>query len=276
MKYQPLVSVLTTARNAQDYIGQAIESILSQSFKNFEFLIIDDASSDRTWEIILTYQKKDERIKAFKNNNQEGISKNRNKLVLMASGKYIAWQDADDISLPARIEKQVEFMDANPLVGICGGWLDFFNGKKSNGIRKYPASDEILRKNIFRFSPVAQPASIIKKKALLESGKYNEDLVVAEDLDMSFCIGQRYKFANIQEVILRYRQSDSSITKRKLRQLELNTLKIRFNFFKDKNYHFSLVDFGCNIGQFLTLYLMPVKFRICLFNFFRNNKKNVG
>jgi hypothetical protein len=190
----------------------------------------------------------------------------------MALGKYIVWQDADDISLSDRIEKQVKFMDTNHDVAICGGWIKFFSINGVDGIRKYSSSDEVLRKRIFCYSPVAQPAAIIRKEALIKSGKYNEELIAAEDLDMSFRIGRHYKFANLQEVILRYRQNDSSITHRKLRKLELNTLRVRFSFLKDKNYHFSFLDFLYNAGQFLTLYIIPVKLRIKMFNLFRNSK----
>ncbi len=272
MENNLLVSVLMTARNAESYIGQSIESILNQSFADFEFLIIDDTSTDKTWEIIKFYQAKDSRIKASRNEIRHGISKNRNRLVSMASGRYIVWQDADDISLPERIKKQVAFMDSNNEVGICGGWLKFFNSKGILGIRKYSASDKILRKNIFRFSPLAQPASIIRKDALIKAGKYDEKLIAAEDLDMSFRIGQNYKFGNIQEIILLYRQAGDSITAKKLRRLELNTLNVRIKFINDKNYYFSISDFIYNVVQFSTLYLMPVKLRIALFNLLRNSK----
>ena len=97
------------AYNAEKYISEAIKSILNQTFKDFEFIIIDDGSIDRTWKIIQKYAKKDDRVIALKNEKNLGIAVNRNKLVSMARGKYIIWQDSDDISLPYRIEKQYNF-----------------------------------------------------------------------------------------------------------------------------------------------------------------------
>lgn len=112
----PKVSVLMPNYNCEKYLPEGIESILNQSFRDFEFIIVDDGSSDRSWEIIQEYAAQDERIIAVKNEENLGISGNRNKLLSLAKGKYIVWQDSDDISLPYRIEKQHEYMQYHPEV----------------------------------------------------------------------------------------------------------------------------------------------------------------
>lgn len=270
---QPAVSVLMTVYNSEKYIARAIESILNQTFTDFEFIIIDDQSSDKTREIIEFYRQKDKRLVFFKNENNLGIIPNRNKLISLAKGKYIAWQDADDISLNYRIEKLFKFLEANLAVGICGGWLKFFNDSQNTlGVRKYKTDDSFLRKTIFRYSPVAQPAAMIRKEALTKAGSYDENLLVAEDLDMSFRIGENYKFANLPEVLVKYRQQNKSITFKKLKELEKNTLKIRLKFARNKNYQFCLSDLFYNLFQFLTLYLFPANLRVGFFNLIRNSK----
>lgn len=267
----PKISVLMPAYNAEKYIAEAIESILNQTFKYFEFIIVDDCSTDKTWEIIQKYAKINNRIIALRNKKNLGIPKNRNKLVLLAKGKYVIWQDADDISLSHRIEKQYNFMEENPEVGICGGWLQFFNEKGNQSIRKYASDDKNLRENIFKYSPVAQPIAIIRKKIIYEVGEYNTDYQVAQDLDMSFRIGIKYKFANIPEVLLNYREHDKSVTFSKLKTQELNTIKIRKKNSKGYDYKITIFDKIYNFFQYLSIFIIPPKIKIWLFNKVRNN-----
>lgn len=269
---KPRVSVLMTAYNVEAYIGEAIEGILAQNFSDFEFLILDDGSTDSTWHKILAYQGLDKRIKAWHGESNSGISAARNKLVGLATAEYIAWQDADDISLPDRLGLQYKFMSARPEVGICGGFLEFFDTSGVLSVRKYAADDASLRKSIFRYSPVAQPVSMIRRELLLASLPYDLRWPGSEDLHMSFKIGERSQFANIQKVLVRYRQQPGSVTFRRLRMLELNTFRIRWRFVRSSKYHFGLLDLFYNLAQAASFWLMPVGWRIALFNFFRNER----
>ena len=266
------ISVLTPAYNAEKYIEEAIESILNQTFTDFEFIIIDDCSTDKTWEIIQKYKEKDKRIVAIKNEKNLGIAGNRNRLKKLAKGKYVVWQDADDISMPDRLKHQYEFMEANEQVGICGGWLEFFNDKGQSSVRKYKEKDEDLRKNIFKFSPVAQPGAIIRKSVLDEMGDYDLNYPPAEDLDMSFRIGRQYKFANLQEVVIKYRENDNSATFTRLKTTELKTISIRLKYTGDKFYKMTGGDHFYSIAQYISVFLVPTKFKIFLFNVLRNSK----
>ena len=134
---KPEVSVITPAYNCEKYIKKAIESILNQSYKDFEYIIIDDNSTDKTWKIIKSFANKDTRIKAYINKRNLGIPLNRNRGIKLARGKYIVWQDADDISKKHRIKKLYEFMENNKEVGICGSYIQFFSGKKNLNRRLY-------------------------------------------------------------------------------------------------------------------------------------------
>jgi glycosyltransferase involved in cell wall biosynthesis len=272
MDSSPKISVLMPAYNAEKYIGEAIESILSQTLTDFEFIIIDDCSIDRTWKIIQDYTSKDRRIIALKNEKNLGIAGNRNKLVGLARGEYIVWQDADDISMNYRIEHQYDYMKNHKDVGICGGWLKFFNDKGKSSLRKYKEKDEDLRKTIFRYSPVAQPAAILRKEAIKQAGLYDINYPPAEDLDMSFRIGMKYKFANLQEPVIKYRENDTSATFTRLKTIELKTISIRLKYANNEFYKMSAGDQMYNVLQYLSMFLIPTRLKIGLFNMLRNNR----
>ena len=269
---KPKISVLMPAYNAEKYIVEAIESILAQTFKDFEFVIIDDCSQDRTWEIIQEQAKRDNRIIIDKNRNNLGIAGNRNRLKKMAKGQYVAWQDADDISIETRLEKQYAFLESHPEVGIVGAYLEFFeNDYSAKSVRRYCEGDQKLRKNIFLFSPVAQPVAMIRKEILDKAGDYNLKYPPAEDLDMSFRIGERSQFANIPEVLLRYREHPDSNTFTRLKKSEHSTLEIRSKYADSGCYKITLFDKLYNFLQRITMNIMPPKVRIKIFDLIRNN-----
>ncbi len=267
-----LISVLMTAYNSEEYIAEAIESILGQTYKSFEFLINDDASTDRTWLIIQEYAKKDPRISATRNENNLGIAASRNKLILRAKGKYIAWQDADDISLAQRLFKQAPFLTANPKIGIVGGQIKFIDINGDLFVKRYPTADGEIRKNIFRYNPISQSASMIKKECFDKIGLYDEKYPLAGDLDLFFRIGQRFKLANLDEVILIYRQHRSSNTYSKTALTEKLGYKIRNYYKNDSHYYFRLIDRFYSWLYFISPYIIPRKLKIYLFNKWRNSK----
>ncbi len=249
----PLVSVLMPAYNAEKYIAKSIQSILDQTFKDFELIIIDDASTDKTFDISQEF--KDKRIILIRNEKNLYIAENRNKALSFAKGKYIVWQDADDISYKYRLEKQVEFMEKTLDVGICGGYLDSFTNEKITDTRKYFSDDKNLRKRIFKQSPVAQPSAIIRKECFTKVGLYNVKYPPAEDLDMSFRIGTHYKFANLQISLIKYREHPNSATFQKFTKIILMTLRIRLNNINNKAYSFSFFDFVYQIVTLIALFL---------------------
>lgn len=269
----PKVSVLTPAYNAEKYIAESIESILSQTFADFEFIIIDDCSTDKTWDIIQEYSYKDKRILAIKNEKNLGIAGNRNKLKKLAKGEYIMWQDADDISMEDRMQKQVDVLDEDFNIGIVGGYLQFFDETGDLHIRKYDSKDSVLRKNIFWYSPVAQPASMIRKKVLDQVGDYDLNYPPAEDLDMSFRIGKNYKFSNVQNIVLKYRETQTGATFTGLKKMELSTISIRLRYSNLKEYNMRLLDHIYNILQYISIFIIPPKLKIALFSIIRNTKK---
>jgi glycosyltransferase involved in cell wall biosynthesis len=267
---RPTVSVLIPAYNAEVYIEEAVESILSQTYQDFEIIIVDDASTDKTWQVIQALAKTDKRIKTYRNPSNLYIAGNRNRLIKLSNGKYIAWQDADDISMPYRLEEEVKFLEKHTDVALVGGFIEFFTDQKILSTRKYKRDDKSIRKTIFRFSPVAQPSSMVRRKVFDEIGYYDVKYPPAEDLDVAFRIGTKYKFGNIQKVLIRYRESPNSATFKKLKKIELDTLELRFKYRNHPAYKFTFIDYLYNLLQYIFIYTIPPKIKIKIFNLFRN------
>jgi glycosyltransferase involved in cell wall biosynthesis len=268
---RPLVSVIIPAYNSAKVIGEAIESILNQTYRNIECIIIDDRSSDDTWETVQVYASRDTRVRAYRNEHNLGIGGNRNKGIELARGTYICWQDGDDISINTRIERQVAYLEAHPDVGVVGGYLEFFGENTPKSIRKYPEHDAELRKLIFRYNPLAQPAILGRTESYRKAGMYDRRYRVDEDLDMLFRIGEKYEFANVQEVVIRYRQDENSLTRSNLRLMELTTIKLRKQYARSPAYHPGFMDFMYNLAEYISVFIVPPKLKIKLFTLLRNS-----
>lgn len=269
-KSKPLVSVIIPAYKAAHTIGLAIESILGQTYQNLEVIIIDDRSPDTTWEVINKYAAQDKRIRPYQNDVNMGVGGNRARGIELAKGEFICWQDADDISMPDRIESQLQLLLDDPNIGVVGGYLEFFGEGVKPSIRKYAASDADLRKTIFRYNPVAQPASMFRKECFDKLGGYDPSLKLSEDLEMFFRVGTKYTFANIQKVAIKYRQDASSLTHANLRQMEWTTFKLRLRYARNKAYRPGIVDCIYNLIQFCSM-ILPSKTKVAIFNKLRNS-----
>jgi len=198
----PKVTVLMPVFNDEKYLKQSIASILNQTFRDFEFLIIEDASTDKSAELIKTF--KDRRIKVLINKKNLGISSSLNKGLKIAKGEYIARMDADDISLPRRLEKQVKFMDRNPDVGICGSWVKLFG--KGKGVLKYPSDSKQLKVDLLFFDTIMHPTVILRKKMFQKFNlRYNAKNRCLEDYELFAAASRYFPLSNIKEVLLRHR-----------------------------------------------------------------------
>ncbi|MEL4306297.1 glycosyltransferase family 2 protein [Methanococcoides sp. LMO-2] len=158
------VSVIMPVYNAEKYLKDAIESILNQSFKNFELLIINDGSNDKSKAIIESHN--DSRIRLLNNEENSGLAKVRNKGIYEAKGEYIAWLDADDISHPLRLEKQVKLLDSHPDVGICGTWVKTIGTKVTHKWR-YPTNPNFIRGRMLFDDPLATSSVMLRKKLFI-------------------------------------------------------------------------------------------------------------
>lgn len=269
----PKISVIMPVYNSEAYIRYAIESILNQTFSDFEFIIIDGASKDKSYEITQKYAQNDGRIVSLKTDENIGLIETLNMAIRIARGKYIARMDADDISLLDRLSKQFEYMEKNPEIGISGGTMQIvdMNGRVI-GQRSYHLKDEEIRKNIFRHSPFSHPLIIIRKSVLDKAGFYDPEYNDAEDYELYFRIGKYAKFGNLVDILLKYRVHKNSVTISKIKKMEARTLEIRKKYSNGNGYSMTLFDEACNLVIHGSKYFVPYKIKIWIFNFIRNDK----
>lgn len=205
-----LVSVIMPVYNGEQYLKEAIESILSQSYVNFEFIIINDGSQDNTEEIILSYD--DPRIIYIKNSENFKLIKSLNIGFSKAKGKYIARMDADDISLPMRLEKQVIYLEKNPDVGVLGTGV-FLKSEKETSELLYHTDDKSLRFALALYCPFIHP-SVVLRKAVLDQLPiiFDGNYIHAEDYELWTRLAQLCKLENLPEFLLEYRIHSGQIS----------------------------------------------------------------
>lgn len=222
--------------NGDQYIEQAIESVLNQSFSDFEFIITDDGSTDRSHEIVNSFAKQDPRIKIFKNEKNLGVQKSLNRGLEKSRGDFIARIDHDDIWCDKdKLKKQIEFLEQNPdyaLVGTGVICIDL-NGKKINSIQ-HKNTDQEIRNHILLLNQFAHPSILIRKKALSEIGSYSEDKKYknVEDYELWLRIGKKFKFANLPDYSIKYRLNPNGITLKKQFKQRLTGLILSMEYAK--------------------------------------------
>lgn len=204
------VSVLMPIfKTNEKYLRESINSILNQTYKNFEFIILDDCPEDTREKIIKEY--KDNRIIYKKNDKNLGISASRNKLLNFAQGEYIAIFDHDDISVPERLEKQVAYLDTHPFVGVVSGQLEYIVGK--HYITKHPEFNLDIKKELMHRDIVAHTAMMIRKSLINQTGiKYESLYSPCEDYMLVLRLVEHTMFYNLQEILVKYRNSEENTT----------------------------------------------------------------
>ncbi len=227
----PKISVLMPVyKTDEKYLRQAIESILNQTYTDFEFLILDDCPEDNREEIVKSY--KDKRIKYSKNEKNLGITPSRNKLIEMAKGEYLAVMDHDDISLPKRFEKEVAYLDENPEVGVISCNIKtLIRGR----ISKNPIDDHNVKLALMRTCALVHPAAMIRKSVLTENNvRYEERFSPSEDYALWCRLIPHTNFYNLEEVLFHYRDHESNTSHTRAEQMTQATYAI-WSFVKVEN-----------------------------------------
>ncbi len=206
----PLVSVVMPVYNGEKYLKESIDSILNQTISDLELIIVDDGSTDRTSDIIKSYS--DKRIVYIKNEVNLRISRSLNKALEASKGEFIARMDADDISLPKRLQKQIEYMNNHPEVEVCGSNVMVFGADD----RSWPSSEshERLKVDSFFSCCLAHP-TVMFRRSIVESGeaRYNPEFDHMEDYELWTRLLKKHRFACIKEPLLKYRVHPSQTTK---------------------------------------------------------------
>ena len=205
----PVISVIMPVYNGEKYLAEAIDSILSQTFSDFELIIIDDGSTDDSLAILKKYQAIDVRVRVFSRENK-GVSNTLNECICLARGEWIAHMDQDDIALPQRFEKQLQHL-AETGADICGSWIQLF-GISSSEIVKYAQTDAAIKVELLFMSAFAHP-TVVVKTSLIKQLYYDNAWNFIQDYDLWIRAAQvGWKMANVPEVLLRYRKHSAQIT----------------------------------------------------------------
>lgn len=259
-----LISVIMPVYNAGDFLVDAIESILNQTYQNFEFIIINDNSTDNSWEIIKKYQKKyPKKIKAInlKRTLNRGGDACANYGLKIAKGKYIARMDADDISHPQRLEKQVDFLERNKHIFLLGSNAKVIDKKgKIIGNKLVPQTNEEIYQSFFTFNPIIHPSVMYRRSIEKKRFFYPKKFSANNDYYVFFkLICQNYKFANLKEKLLYYRIHGENDTFKNIKQKFFNTLKTRLIMWFKYNYQPSLKQWITTIIQTIIILTLPEK-----------------
>ncbi len=206
----PIVSVMLCTYNDEKFIRDAVKSILNQTFKDFEFIIINDGSTDKTSEILESFS--DDRIRIFHQTNM-GIVKSRRKSIELSVAEYIAIQDADDISLPERLEKQVNYLDRNKDIGLVG--TARFEIEEDGTIlypRYFPEDNDIIQKKLIKENCFCGPSIMFRKYIYEKIGGYRIEFETSEDYDLVLRFAEMCKLHNLREVLYKKRINPDGIT----------------------------------------------------------------
>jgi glycosyltransferase involved in cell wall biosynthesis len=202
---RPMVSVVMPVRNMEPFLAESVESILAQDFSDFELIIVDFGSTDGSKKIATRFQSLDSRVR-LEEISEEGLVAARNAGAAQAQGKYIAIQDADDLSLPERLGLQVKHLEAHPEIGLVGGmteWVDA-SGKKL-WVATFPVEESEIKSALVDFFPFCHTSVVMRKDAFVKVGGYRPVMTQSHDYDLALRIAEHYRCANLPEILVKYR-----------------------------------------------------------------------
>jgi len=221
----PKVSVVIPVYNREKYVAVAIDSILSQTFSDFELLVVDDGSTDRTIDVVLSYS--DPRIRLVRNNANRGVATTRNKGIQLARGEYLAFLDSDDWAYPKRLAKQIAFLDNHPDYAAVGSWIEWMSeeGRPSGRIKRKPTSPgEIAAWRLFQ-QGIENSASMARTD-MLRAYRHREEFDICEDFELWARIAAHHKLATLPEVLVRRRMHAGQLTQQKAARTDGQRLAI--------------------------------------------------
>ena len=244
----PEISVIMPAYNAENYIKEAIDSILNQTFTNFELIILNDNSTDATKDIILKYVEKDSRIIFIDKKVNVGPANLRNEGFENAKGEFIALLDADDIALPERLEKQITFLRNNKNIGVCGSWFTSFGKNVRNKTIKHPENHNQIKVNFLINCTIGNSTTFFRKD-ILGNNRFDKEYVPCEDYHLWSRLITLTHFHNIQETLVKYRIHDANISQTKINNVKNSNKRIKIGLLSE----FGIDKENANIEDFYKL-----------------------
>ncbi len=266
-----LISIVMPVYNAELYLVESLKSIINQTYSNWELIVVDDCSTDKSFQILNKFAQKDNRIKVFKNKKRLGVAGTANFALKKANSKLIARMDADDIMHPQRLEKQRLFLLENKDVGLVGTQCVLINksGKKI-GYKYFPTSNQDIYRMIFHSIPIQQPTAmfnlnVLNKNILL----YDQNKTTAEEVEVLFRILTSVKTANLPDVLLSYRLHGENTSLKNPKKTFYSTFLTRFKAITEYGYVPSFTGFVLNLMQLVFISVLPGKYITPVYYFLR-------
>lgn len=240
MSSVPKLSVITTLYNGEKFVEDSLQSALNQTYTDFEWIIANDGSTDATWDIVNDLVGKDERVRLVDDKNNIKIPRRRNQAIELARGKYIAIHDGDDISLPHRFEREVEFLDNNPNIFCVGGWALVINHDNEEiDVMNYPpikphqVVQSLLNK---KQNPMIDPSTMFRRADFdqLKGYTLNHDIYTVPDMDLwarAMIAGK--KLMNIPEILIHYRRNENGMTEKHKQEMIKAHMQVWHGFARD-------------------------------------------
>jgi glycosyltransferase involved in cell wall biosynthesis len=236
MKTQPAITVLMPVYNASEYLQEAVDSVLTQTWSDFELLIIDDGSDQKTKGIIASII--DERVRVITHLENLGLITSLNEGLKSANGRYIARMDADDVCLPERLEKQFRFLEKNPTILLCGCQIEEYSGKSA--ISKVLLDHDMVKAGLLFSCVIPHPSVMFRKEVFdKENFEYDRRFVHSEDYELWIRVSRKFRLCNLKDTLLKYRVHPGQVSAkyaeaqhegiRKCHEIQLNYMGVQFS-----------------------------------------------
>jgi glycosyltransferase involved in cell wall biosynthesis len=257
----PKVSVVIPAYNVGEFLRQCLESILNQSFDDFEIVVVDDASTDDSLNILQEYARQDTRLRVLKNERNMGVSATTNQAIRAARSQYVARMDADDLMCQDRLQKQLDFLEKNPDHVLVGGQVRMINQDgETIRYKKFPIHHDEIISIIFLGMPAQQGAIMVNTARLPHDFVwYREGIKTAEEIELFFKLLKYGKFANLRETVIDYRERANSLSLEDPKETFRLTCLARKRGIKEYGFKPSLMDYMLWQLQIVAVALLPKK-----------------
>jgi glycosyltransferase involved in cell wall biosynthesis len=229
----PRVTVFVPVYNGEPFLAETIQSVLTQTFPDFELLVVDDCSTDRSASLVRQFA--DPRIRLVHNDRNRGRSYTRNRGLMLARGEYVAVLDADDVCEPLRLEETVAYLDAHPKVAAVGSAATIVDSAgRALFVLRPPAASDAVRARLFTVNCFIHSSVSFRRKLVLAAGGYDEQLQQAEDYELFMRLSAKHQLANLDIALVRYRVHDSQVSQRELKEQRRLADRARVAAFEDQ------------------------------------------
>lgn len=264
-----LISVVMPVYNAERFLSQAIKSVLSQTYKNFEYIIVDDCSTDNSYQICLKFKKKDSRIKLFKNVKNMGVGFTLNQAISKSKGQYLARMDADDMMAPKRLTKQLSFLGVNTKVVCLGSWMkEIDEDNNIIGKRITPLLSEQIYETMFFAMGIQNPTLMINRKLVPKKFSWCKIDGILDDLDLLFRLLNYGKFANLNDYLMLYRIHNNNLSLSNIKKTFREAQIIRRKAVTQYEYKPTLKARVIFLAQSVIITITPEKYLYPLYKLF--------